>query len=157
MRLRRSLGISLTLAGGAAAAALFTTTAQGTGTPSTLSFLVQNRGTEYITAAGSTSVFPGRLQAGDRILTRDALLQGGRSIGYDNELCTVTFDSHDLCQVVLVVPGKGQIQASWLWIRWPSNFSGVIDGGTGAFADASGQFTATVLPKGALRITATLT
>ena len=156
MRSRRGLGISLTLAAGAAVAALFVATAQGAGTPSTLSFVVQNRGTEFVTAAGSTNVFPGRLQTGDRIFSRDSLLQGARSIGYDNELCTVTFDNHELCQVMLVLPGEGQIQASWLWIRWPSSFSGVIDGGTGAFAHSAGQFTATVLRNGVLRITATL-
>ena len=117
--------------------------------------MVQNKGTEYVTAAGSTSVFPGRLQTGDRILSRDSLLQGARSIGYDNELCTVTFDNNDLCQVMVVLPGKGQIQASWLWIRWLSNFSGVIDGGTGAFADARGQFMSRRLRNGALSITAT--
>jgi hypothetical protein len=156
MRSRSGLGISLTLAAGAAVAALFTATAHGDGTASTLTFVVENHGTQYVTAAGSTSVFPGRLQPGDRILTRDSLLQGARSIGYDNELCTVTLENHDLCQVMLVLPGKGQIQASWLWIRWPSNFTGVIDGGTGAFAHAGGQFTATVLRNGALKITATL-
>lgn len=156
MRLTKSLGISLTLAAGAAVAALVTATAQGAGTPSTLSLVVQNHGTEYVTAAGSTSAFPGRLQTGDRIFARDSLLQGARSVGYDNELCTATFDNHDLCQVMLVLPGKGQIHASWLWIHWPSNFNGVIEGGTGAFAQARGQFTATVLRNGTLRITATL-
>jgi hypothetical protein len=156
MRSRRGLGISLTLAAGAATAALVTATAQGAGAPSTLRFVVQNRGTEYVTAAGSTRVFSGPLHTGDRILTRDELLQGARSIGYDNELCTVTLDDHDLCQAIVVLTGKGQIQASWLWIRWPRNFTGVIDGGTGAFAHAQGQFTATVLRNGALRITATL-
>jgi hypothetical protein len=156
MRLRRGAGISLTLAAGAAAAVLFTASARGAGTPSTLTLVVQNRGTEYVTAAGSTSVFPGRLQAGDRILSRDSLLQRTHSIGYDEELCTATLDNHELCEVILVLPGKGQIHASWLWIHWPSDFTGVIDGGTGVFAKARGQFTATVLRNGTLRITATL-
>jgi hypothetical protein len=156
MRLRSGLAISLTLAVAAGVAALSTVTAEGAGTPSTLSLVVQNHGTEYVTAAGSMSVFPGRLQTGDRIFSRDSLLQGARSIGYDDEVCTVTVDNHDLCQVILVLSGKGQIQASWLWIHWPSSFSGVIDGGTGAFAHASGQFTATGLRNGTLRITATL-
>jgi hypothetical protein len=156
MRLRRRLGIWLTLPAAATAAVLSVPAARGAGTPSTLSFVVQNRGTDYVTAAGSTNVFPGRLQPGDRILSRDALIQGTRSIGYDDELCTVTVDNHELCQVALVLPGRGQIQASWLWIRWPSSFTGVIDGGTGAFAHARGQFTATGLRNGGLRITATL-
>ena len=156
MTFRSGLGISLTPATGAAVAVVLAATAQGAGTPSTLSFVVQNKRTEYVTAAGSTSVFPGRLQTGDRTLSRDSLLQGARSIGYDNELCTVTFDNNDLCQVMVVLPGKGQIQASWLWIRWLSNFSGVIDGGTGAFTDARGQFMSRRLRNGALSITTTL-
>ena len=162
MKLNRSSRISIALAAWAAAAALFVGTAQGAGTQPTLSFVVQNHGTEYVTAAGSTSVFPGRLQTGDRIFTRDLLLDRGHSIGYDNELCTVTFDDNDLCQTIVVLPGKGQIQASWLWIDrnastyGPAHFNGVIDGGTGAFADARGKFSASLLPTGTLKFAATL-
>ena len=162
MKLNRSSRISIALAAWAAAAALFVGTAQGAGTQPTLSFVVQNHGTEYVAAAGSTSVFPGRLQTGDRIFTRDLLLDRGHSIGYDNELCTVTFDDNDLCQTIVVLPGKGQIQASWLWIDrnastyGPAHFNGVIDGGTGAFADARGKFSASLLPTGTLKFAATL-
>jgi hypothetical protein len=162
MRLRTGLGISLTLAIAVAAAALFVTRAQGASTHSTLSFVIRNEGTEYVTAAGSTSVFPGRLQTGDRIFTRDADMQGARSIGHDNEVCTVTFDDNDLCQAMIVLPGKGQIQATWLWVGrnsslyGPPHFTGVIDGGTGVYAHAQGQFTGNVLPNGALRFTGAL-
>jgi hypothetical protein len=38
----------------------------------------------------------------------------------------------------------------------PSHFAGVIDGGTGAFANAKGQFSASPLPNGTLKIAATL-
>jgi hypothetical protein len=162
MMLKRSSAISIALAAGAATVALFVGTAQGAGAGSTLGFVVHNHGTEYVTAAGSTSVFPGRLQTGDRIFSRDLLLERGRSIGYDNEICTVTFDNNDLCQTILVLPGKGQIQASWLWIGrnastyGPPDFSGVIDGGTGTFAHAKGQFSASLLPSGTLKFAATL-
>jgi hypothetical protein len=162
MKMNSCAGLSTALAAGAAVVAVFVGTAQGAGTPSTLSFVVQNHRTEYVTAAGPTSVFPGRLQTGDRILSRDSLLARGRMIGYDNELCTVTFDDNDLCQTSLVLPGKGQIQASWLWIDrnastfGPPHFSGVIDGGTGTFANAKGQFRASLLPTGGLEIATTL-
>jgi hypothetical protein len=155
MRLRVGLGISLTLAAGAAVAAQFVATAQGAGTPSRLSFVVQNHARIYLTPAGSTSVFPGQLLPGDRILSRDSLLQGARSVGYDDELCTVTLDNQELCQATVVLPGKGQIQASWLF-RWPSNYTAVIDGGTGAFVHASGQFTGATLRNGQFRITGTV-
>ena len=162
MTLKRNSGVLIALAACAAVAALFVGTAQGAGARSTLSFVVQNRGTQFVTAAGSTGVFPGRLQTGDRIFTRDSLLHGASSIGYDNELCTVTFDNNDLCQTILVLPGEGELQASWLWIDrnasayGPRHFSGVIDGGTGTFANAKGQFIASLLPSGTLEFAATL-
>jgi hypothetical protein len=162
MKLTRGSAIALTLAAAAAATAPLVATAEGAKTSSTLNLVVQSNGHEYLTAAGSSSVFPGRLQTGDRILGRDKLLQGTRTVGYDNELCTVTFDNNDLCQVVLALRGKGQIEATWLWVdrnaslAGPSHFAGVIDGGTGTFAAAQGQFSASALPNGTLKIAATL-
>jgi hypothetical protein len=140
----------------AAAAAVFVSTAVGATPTPTLSFVVHNRGLEFVTASGSTSVHPGHLQIGDRIFSRDALMQGTRPVGYDNELCIVTFDNHELCQTTVVLPSKGQIEANWLWTDWPSGFTGVINGGTGTFAHAKGEFTATPLAGGALKFTATL-
>jgi hypothetical protein len=140
----------------AAAASVFVSTALGAKPTPTLSLVARNRGLEFITASGSTTAYPGHLQIGDRILARDALTQGSRSVGYDDELCTVTFDGNELCQDTMVLSGKGQIEANWLWTDWPSGFTGAIDGGTGTFAHAKGQFTATPLAGGALRITARL-
>lgn len=140
----------------AAAAAVFVSAALGARPQPTLSFVVHHRGSEFVTASGSTSVYPGHLQIGDRIFSRDALTQGTRSVGYDNELCTVTFDNHELCQVILVLPGKGQIEAHWLWTNWPSGFTGVVDGGTGIFAHANGEFTGTPLAGGTLKVRAML-
>ena len=126
------------------------------------SYVVHNTGVEYVTSAGRTSSFPGRLDTGDQIFARDTLSQGGTRIGYDNEACTVTFDGNDLCRVVSVFPGRGEVEASWLWVgrnasrNGPSRFNGVVDGGTGAFQNARGQFLGTVLPDGTLRFTAQL-
>jgi hypothetical protein len=158
----RSWGLPLTSLTGTAIVAWFVPTALGAGTPDQLSVLVQNRGIEYLTSSGSSQPFPGTLLAGDRIPSRDALLQGTRQVGYDNEPCTVTFDNNDLCQTIVVLAGKGQLEATWLWIGrntsqyGPRRFTGVIDGGTGAYGHAKGQFTATTLPNGELRLTATL-
>jgi hypothetical protein len=144
MKLTRGSASTIAITVAAAAAALFVATAQGAKPSSTLNLVVQSNGHEYLTAAGSSSVFPGRLQTGDRILGRDTLLEGTRAVGYDNELCTVTFDDNDLCQTILVLPGKGQIEVAWLWVDrnasalGPSHFHGVIDGGTGQFANATG-------------------
>jgi hypothetical protein len=136
--------------------------ALGAGASNTLTYLVQNTGIEYVTSAGSTGVYPGHLSTGDRIFSRDALLRGGARIGYGNEVCTVTFDNNDLCWEMLVLSGKGDLEANWLWVGrntsayGPAHFAGVIDGGTGAYAHASGEFDATVLPNGTLQVTATL-
>jgi hypothetical protein len=142
--------------GVAAAAAVLVSTALGARPTPTLSLVLRNRGLEFVTASGPTSVYPGHLQIGDRIFSRDALSQGTRSVGYGNELCTVTFDNHELCQETVVLPGQGQLQATWLWTDWPSGFTGVIDGGTGTFARAKGEVTATPLAGGALKLTVTL-
>ena len=152
---RKHLRITAAIAS-VAGAAVFGSTALGAGPKPTLAFVAYNRGLEFVTASGSTSVYPGKLQIGDRIFARDALMQGTSSVGYDNELCTVTFDSHELCRVTVVLPGQGQIEASWLWTDWPSGFSGAIDGGTGTFAGARGEFTLTPLAGGGARLTVTL-
>ena len=118
---------------------------------------------EYISASGTTStIFPYRLNTGDRILSNDRLRVGRKQVGYSNEICTVTFDANDLCQVVGYITGEGEFEATWLWMGrntsayGPHHFSGVIDGGTGAFANAHGQFDATVLANGSLRFSASL-
>jgi len=90
------------------------------------------------------------------------LLSGSTVVGYDNELCTAVVDNNDYCEVTLVLSGKGQIQVSWLWIGrngslyGPPSFSGVIDGGTGAYSSAHGQFDAEVLANGQLQLSAAL-
>ena len=155
MTLNKRLIISSVMAL-AAATSVFVSSALGAKPTPTLSLVAHNRGLEFITAAGSTTAYPGHLQIGDRILARDTLTQGNRSVGYDDELCTVTFDNQELCQDTMVLPGTGQIEANWLWTDWPSGFTGVIDGGTGTFARAKGEVTATPLAGGALKLTATL-
>jgi hypothetical protein len=136
--------------------------ALGAGASTRLTFLVQNNGTAYVTASGLTSVFPGHLRTGDRIFSRDRLLRAGERVGYDNEVCTVTFDNNDFCQTTLVLNGQGDLEVSWLWVGrnasayGPAHFDGIINGGTGAYAHASGEFEATVLPTGAPQVTVTL-
>ena len=132
------------------------------GAPKMVSYDVRNNGIEFVTAAGSSTSFPGRLITGDRIFARDSLLRAGTQIGYDNEVCTVTFDGNDLCHVAAVIKGKGSIQITWLWVgrnlsqNGPARFAGVIEGGTGAYAKATGQFTASALPNGELQINASI-
>ena len=61
-------------------------------------------------------------------------MQIGRTVGHDNEACTVSFDRDVLCQDIVILDGRGDLQASWT-VQWPAagipaSFDGVIDGGT---------------------------
>jgi hypothetical protein len=153
---------ALLLAVALAAGALTAGSEASTHRLSTFTYLVRNAGTAYLTKSGLSTSFPGTLQTGDQIFARDTLLHGSTKIGYDNETCTVTFDNNDLCRVLSVFTGKGEVESTWIWIDrnssayGPSQFSGIIDGGTGSFQHANGQFDATALPNGAVRITARL-
>jgi len=150
--------IAAFVAGGAVAA----TAASGAHPAPSFSYIVQNAGTEYLTKSGLTATFPGRLETGDQIFSRDTLLRGSTRIGYDNMTCTVTFDSNDLCHAISVFSGKGDVEATWLWVGrnssqyGPEHFAGVINGGTGSYRNTRGQFEADVQPNGALKITAKL-
>ena len=153
---------ALLLAVALAAGALTAGSEASTHRSSAFTYLVRNAGSAYLTKSGLSTSFPGTLQTGDQIFARDTLLHGSTKIGYDNETCTVTFDNNDLCRVLSVFTGKGEVESTWIWIDrnssayGPSQFSGIIDGGTGSFQHANGQFDATALPNGAVRITARL-
>ena len=158
MRLRWTIGFAIALA---ALAGWLVNGALAAG-DSKLTLRVQPTEHAFVTQSGTTSTFPGYLSPGDRALSRDALLSGSTVVGYDNELCTAVLDSNDYCEATLVLAGKGQLQASWLWIgrngslNGPPSFAGVIVGGTGAYASAHGQFDANVLPNGQLQLSAAL-
>ena len=129
----------------------------------TLTVVSKNVSTEYVSAAGNvTSTYPGALATGDRIFSSDTDLVGGKPAGFDNEICTVTFNGNDLCHDVAVLIGRGDIELTWLWIGrnnsayGPQHWSGVIDGGTGAFAKAHGGYTARILPNGTVQISVPL-
>jgi hypothetical protein len=159
MRTHWSIGFAIAVA---ALLGLLVSGALAAGKDSRLTLRVQPAENEFVTQAGTTSTFPGHLSPGDRVLSRDTLLSGGTVVGYDNELCTAVVDNNDYCEVTLVLSGKGQIQVSWLWIGrngslyGPPSFSGVIDGGTGAYSSAHGQFDAEVLANGQLQLSAAL-
>ena len=161
MKMRSPWAIASTIAV-AALAGWLVNGALAAGDDSKLTLRVRPTEHAFVTQSGTTSTFPGHLSPGDRALSRDELLSGATVVGYDNELCTATLEDNDFCEVTLVLPGKGQIQASWLWIGrngslyGPPSFSGVIVGGTGAYSSAHGQFDAEVLPNGELQLSAAL-
>src|SRR5262249_4320892 len=105
------------LAGVVAAGLLAAGSEASTHPSSSFTYIVPNPGTAYLTKAGLSTSFPGTLQTGDQIFTRDDLFQGSTKIGYDNETCTVTFDNNDLCRVLSVFAGKGDVESTWLWVN----------------------------------------
>ena len=148
------------LAGGAAGAAAAQASAAA---PGQLTFVSQLTAIRFFSNSGPISGFPTTpLVPGDRIIGQDRILQNGRPAGHDNETCTVSFNRDVLCQDIVILDGRGDVQASWT-VQWPAtgtrgpaSFDGIIDGGTGAFRDAHGTFHAQTLPNGDLRITATI-
>jgi hypothetical protein len=83
---------------------------------------------------------PGALNAGDRIILRDRLLQGGQTIGHDAGVCTITDPAGEaLCNVVYVLP-DGTIARQFVNAPPPEKTFAII-GGTGRYAGARGTGT----------------
>ena len=151
---------AVALAGGATGAAAAQASAHTTGP---LTFDLRLTALQFFTSTGPITGFPtSPLAPGDRIVGQDRLLQSGVPVGHDDEVCTVGFSRDVLCQDIAVFDGRGNVQVSWSF-RWPAtgyrgpaSFDGIIDGGTGAFADAHGTFHASTLPDGDLQITAAI-
>ena len=81
---------AIAVAGGSAAAAA----AQAPHAPGQLTFASQLTAIQFFTASGPITGFPTTpLVPGDRIIGQDRILQNGRPVGHDNEVCTVTFGS----------------------------------------------------------------
>jgi hypothetical protein len=143
------------LAGGAACAATAQASASAPATPRHLTVVLQRTALRFFGNSGPIA-FPtttNPLVPGDRVIGQDRILQGGRPVGRDNEACTVALALDVLCQDIAVLPGRGDLQTSWTF-RWPAtgqppaSFDGIIDGGTGAFAGASGTYHAQNQPNG---------
>jgi hypothetical protein len=118
----------------------------------------------FVSASGLSSQFPsGPLVPGDRVLGRDDIVQHGSNIGSDYEACTITFGGNVLCDDMMDIAHVGQLHVTWSF-QWPTSgttgpsaWSGVVDGGTGVYQNAVGDFQARALPNGDIRITADLT
>jgi len=86
---------------------------------------------------------------------RETLTENGATVGYDNIICTDTFNNNGLCDVVFALTTKGDIHGTAL-VRdlfdfnsnGPSVFDGDIEGGTFAYANATGYVHLTSLPDG---------
>ena len=171
MTMRTRIAVALAVVavvGGAAGVASAATGQAGAATAHAsarqLTFLSQRTDLEFFSNTGPISGFPtSPLVPGDRVIGQDRILQGGKVVGHDDEVCTIAFGRDAVCQDMFILGGLGDIQASWTfqWAasgnRGQASFTGVIDGGTGRFRTAHGTFRADALPDGEQRITATMT
>src|SRR5262249_17531967 len=132
-------------------------------TPSKLSFTSHLTAIQFFTSMGPVTGYPtAPLVPGDRIVGQDTIVQAGQPVGHDNETCTVSFDRDVLCQDIIILDGRGDLQTSWTFqwpatgITGPSSFDGVIGGGTAQFQSSYGSFHAIALSNGDVEITADL-
>jgi hypothetical protein len=81
---------------------------------------------------------------GDTFIIRDDILQNGANVGFDNVLCTVTFNDNVLCHAVFAFTNKGDITVQAL-VRGeagqtsPKVFDVAVTGGTFAYRNAHGD------------------
>jgi hypothetical protein len=144
MRYRIIAGLAaLVLAGGG----LVFATASQAGATQEFSVTATTTNVELVPAGGQpTTNIMTSPAIGDQFLIREQLTQGSTVVGYDNVICSVTFNNNGLCNAVFAITGKGDIHGTAL-IRdefdpntnGPSVFDGSIDGGTFAYAHASGS------------------
>ncbi|HEY2430532.1 MAG TPA: hypothetical protein VGI06_16450 [Acidimicrobiales bacterium] len=133
-------------------------TAQQAGASQEFSVVAHQTNFEFVPAGGAATANPNLTapaKIGDEIIVRESLSQGGVEVGYDNVVCTDTFNNNALCNAVLVFNGKGDLHGTAL-IRndfdpsgnGPTVFDATIDGGTFAYASARGMVHLIVQPNG---------
>ena len=134
------------------------TTAQQAGASSEFSVVSHETNFEYVPANGPATAMPSDNlvpSIGDRAILRDDLMQGNTTIGYDNIICSDTYNNNALCDAVFSITGKGDIHATALVrglfdfsTNGPAVFDASIDGGTFAYANARGDIHIVNLPSG---------
>ncbi len=160
-RMLASVLLLIGVGAGCSAAAASSGVASG---PAHLSILAHPTHLDFVTSSGASSQPPhGPLAVGDRVLGSDSLLQAGAVVGHDDEVCTVTFDRYVVCDDILSLRTQGDVRVSWTF-QWPavgtsgpSTYDGVIEGGTGSYRNARGDFHAEALPSRDVHFTATIT
>jgi hypothetical protein len=109
---------------------------------------------QFVSGGVSTAASPnGPAAPGDRIIIREDLMQGTVAVGWDNIVCTVTFNDNLQCDAMYAITNRGDIHLTAL-LRGgagqtgPSVFDAVVDGGTFAYANAHGYDHIVNLPNG---------
>jgi hypothetical protein len=160
MRLRL-LGLIVGLATVTGAVLIATTSSAGASFR--FSFTEHQTNVEFAVGGSAPSATPPQSapNPGDRVISRSDLLQGNTKIGFDNVVCTVTFNNDLLCDVVSSITNKGDIHATALLqggasANGPSVFDAVVDGGTFAYGNAHGDAHVVALPNGDNQISVNL-
>jgi hypothetical protein len=156
MRYRILAGLSaLLVAGGVVVAA----SAQQAGASQEFTLTAVETNFEFAHANEAPIINPGPStpapESGDRFLLRETLTENGTTVGYDNIVCTDTFNNNGLCDALFAFTGQGDIHATAL-VRdlfdtnsnGPTVFDASIDGGTFAYSNATGSIHLTNLPDG---------
>jgi hypothetical protein len=155
MRYRIAAGLSALLVVGGVLMA----TAQQAGASQEFSVVAHQTNFEFVPVGGPATTTLGPTTPpptpGAEIIIRESLSQGTTVVGYDNVICTETFNNNALCDAVLVFDGKGDLHGTAL-IRdefdpnsnGPAVFDATIDGGTFAYSHATGMLHLVVQPNG---------
>jgi hypothetical protein len=126
----------------AVAGGIIVATAQQAGASQEFSVIAHSTNFEVVPAGGKATANPSQSFApsiGDEFIIREDLIQNGVTIGYDNIICTDTFDIHGTALI------RDQFDPN---TNGPTVFDGSIDGGTFAYAHATGSVHLTSLPNG---------
>ena len=102
---------------------------------------------EYVGVDGTTTIstLPAHVVPGDRLITRFTLTQGPTVVGFASFVNTATFNDDDVATGIYALTGRGDIHTTF-YVRGGFDFAhlptvddGIIDGGTFAYAHASGS------------------
>lgn len=147
MRVLAFLG-TLAVAGGA-----FIIAAPQAGAGQEFSLVGHQTNIQLVGNGTSTTNPNGPAAPGDRLVIREDLSSGNTVVGFDNIVCTVTFNDNLLCDALYAIANRGDIHLTALLRggagqNGPSVFDAVVDGGTFAFATAHGYDHIVNLPNG---------
>jgi hypothetical protein len=129
------------------------------GASAQLSLVAHQTNLEFVTPQGSFVPSPNQGPGpgpgpgpGDRIIIREDLMQGNAVVGFDNIVCTVTFNDNTLCDATFAITNKGDIFVSTLLRGGATGggqvFDAAIEGGTFAYATSRGDVHLSALPNG---------
>jgi len=138
---------ALVVVGGVALVA----TSQQAGAQQEFSLVATQTNFAVIPAGSAATINPSNSyvpNTGDEVTFRDTLTRGTATVGFDTVICTDTFNNNGLCTDIISITNVGDIHLTAL-VRdlftafssnsnGPGTFDASIDGGTFAYANATG-------------------